>query len=142
MEYHNADNGIIIRLDVDDNLKQCLRTVIEQEGITAAAISGVGALKEFTLGYFQPEVGEYTKTTFSDSHELTNATGVVSCQDGEPHIHLHATLAGPDHQAIGGHLHEGRIAAAGEFFLTPFDTRIQRRHDESLNLDLMTFQDG
>lgn len=139
MEYRTTDNSIIIRLDVGDSVKSCLHEVVSKEDITAASVTGIGALKNFTLGYFQPESGEYKQDEFSQPHELTNATGVISRQDGEPHIHLHATLAGPNHNAIGGHLHEGTVAAAGEFFLTPLDCKITRKHESDLNLDLMHF---
>lgn len=141
MEYHTENNGIIVRLDVDDDVKESLREVIVAEGLTGASITGLGAIKEFTLGYFNPDTQEYKRDTFSESHELINATGVVSRQDGEPHIHLHATVAGPNHRARGGHLHNGKVAAAGEFFLTPYGTKIQRQHNSNLDLDVMTFQD-
>ncbi len=140
MEYKSG-NTIAVRLDVGDAVKPSLRKIITKEDLTAAKITGVGALKDFTIGYFQTDTGEYQRSQFSASHELTNATGVISRKEGEPHIHLHVTLAGPDHQAIGGHLHEGVVAAAGEFFLTPLSYDITREHNSDLNLDVMTFGD-
>jgi predicted DNA-binding protein with PD1-like motif len=142
MEYHAGDKTTVVRLDLDDSVKESLLSVVKQEDIAAASVTGLGALKDFTLGYFQPDIGEYKQDQFDKPHELTNATGVITQQDGQPHIHLHATLAGPEHEAIGGHLHEGVIAAAGEFFLTPFDCEINRQHDSDLNLDLMHFPHG
>lgn len=141
MNYQATDNEITVRLDINDSVKESIREVVKAEGITAAVITGLGALKNFTLGYFQPDVGEYKWSEFSKPHELTNATGIISQQDGEPHIHLHVTLAGPNHNAIGGHLHEGEIAAAGEFFLLPVDSKITRRYNSKRNLDLMQFTD-
>lgn len=141
MEYQATDNEITVRLDVNDPVKESIREVVITEEVTAAVITGLGALKNFTLGYFQPDAGEYKRDEFSESHELTNASGIISQQEGEPHIHLHVTLAGPDHKAIGGHLHEGQIAAAGEFFLLPVDSKITRTHNSNRNLDLMQFSD-
>lgn len=142
MEYTTDDNQITVRLDQGDQVIEKFRQLADMQDITAGTVLGVGALEDFTLGYFRRQDGEYSKQTFDQPHELTNLTGFISRQNGQSHIHAHATLAGPDQQAIGGHLHAGRIAAAGEFRIILQDTRVERIRDNDLNLDLMSFTDG
>lgn len=139
MEYTRVQSGVAARLDVGDFVIDSLKSVALQTDLKSGHISGVGALRNFTLGYFQTDSQSYKKTTFSKPHELTNLTGFITKQDNDWHVHAHATLAGPDHHTVGGHLHKGEIAAAGEFFVLDFGQSVGRSHDDELGLDLLNF---
>jgi uncharacterized protein len=39
--------------------------------------------------------------------EIASGLGNVSLRDGEPFIHLHLVVSGPDGSAVGGHAMEG-----------------------------------
>lgn len=142
MEYRISEKNLVIRLDIGDEVKESFVKVAKAEGIAAGFIIGLGALKNFTLGYYHVDSGEYEKENFQRPHELTNLTGVISkTKENTPHVHLHATLAGPDHKAVGGHLHEGYVSAAGEFIITPVGGELLRRHIEETGLDILSFDE-
>lgn len=138
MEYIKNHNQFIIRLDKSDSVLDSLRGLVNKESVSAGHISGIGAIEEFVLGYYDRENKEYIQDTFEHPHELTSATGFVT-QDESARIHMHATVAGPEHKAFGGHLHEGKIAAAGEFHLQVSETTVSRQNNEELGLRIMDF---
>jgi predicted DNA-binding protein with PD1-like motif len=140
MEYESTDNSdaTIIRLDKGDPVIKSLQTVAEDQGVQSGEVTGIGAVMDPVLGYYQLEDKAYKKDTFSGAYELTNLTGVITKNDGVD-VHAHATIADDDHRVYGGHFHAGRIAAAGEFFLYDQPVEVSRRHQSSLGLGLMDF---
>ncbi len=136
MEYDYRKDNIIVRFDIGDEIVEELTHIAKEEDISGAHVSGIGALRDFTLGFYDIETQEYKKDTFEDPHELTNATGFITRLEEEPHVHVHATLAGPQHKIIGGHLHAGTVSAAGEFILTPVGD-INRQHINDTGLDIL-----
>lgn len=141
MEYIQTQSApiIVMRLDVGDAVIPVCKKLAEESEFVAAHISGIGAIKNFKLGYYDLSAETYKKDAFSKPHELTNATGFITSQDGKPHVHLHATVADAEHNALGGHLHKAEIAAAGEFRIQPTTAKVTRSNDEQLGLDLMDF---
>jgi predicted DNA-binding protein with PD1-like motif len=80
----------------------------------------IGGLTEAVVGYFDPEAGEYLPTP-TGHVEICAGLGNVSLRDGEPFIHLHLVLSGPDGAAVGGHAMEGCRAFVVEAYFRKLD---------------------
>ena len=89
-------------------------------------------------GFFDLERKEYNRREFPQAMELVGLTGNMAWADGEPVIHAHVVLAGPDYAAVGGHLFSAEIAVTGEIFVFPTDVRVQRSIDSETGLKLIT----
>ena len=69
---------IFIRLFPGENIYQALKEACQKHGIeTAVVLSGIGQLKQFTLGYFKRK-GDYTPEEFEKPCELLSLTGSIS----------------------------------------------------------------
>ncbi len=79
-----------------------MTAVCGKEGIQLGNVSGIGAVNKATVGLFNPATKEYTSTTLEKDFEITSLIGNVSQKDGEVYLHLHATLADLEHNALEG----------------------------------------
>ena len=68
--------------------------------------------------------------------EITNLTGNITTMDDEVYLHCHITLGNRDMKTIAGHLVEGTIAATCEIVLVSLDGEINRKHADSIGLNL------
>lgn len=115
-----------IRLDRGDKVNEVLKAFCKEHEITCGKISGVGALENIELGFYDYHKDEYDKKIFKEEHELLSMEGNISKFDNEPFVHLHVTLSNDKYQAIGGHMFEGVVAVTLECFLEIFDADFVR----------------
>jgi len=108
-----------------------------EAGVASAAFVGLGAIESPRLAWFDRDVKEYREWTFGGVFEIANLTGNLARMDGEPRIHCHATIAGPDLEAHAGHLVGGTVGVTCEVTLFPFDGSLERRTDSRFDLPLL-----
>jgi predicted DNA-binding protein with PD1-like motif len=95
-----------VSLERGEDLLDGLNRAVKDLGLEAATLQVIGALEEATVGYFDPGAKEYLP--ISTGHvEIASGVGNVSLRDGEPFVHLHLVLSGPDGNAVGGHAMDG-----------------------------------
>ena len=82
------------------------------------AVKGVSGVKEAR--------GNYLKKSYDEPHELLALQGTISTE-GEPRIHLHATVANKEHDAFGGHLMRGKAWMSNEIGLIRLERLISVR---------------
>jgi len=123
----------MLRLDEGEDLFTALGDFARSQEIRAAAVvSGIGMLKEVTIGYWNGS--EYVRKELTEPHELVGLHGSIAEADG-PSIHLHAALAAPSHQLVGGHLMRGTVCVLNELLIETFPGRtFGRPIDETLGL--------
>ena len=57
-------------------------------------------------------------------------SGNISMKEGEPFVHAHVVLGGPDFQCRSGHLFAANVAVTVELHLLPLGFEIERRKIE------------
>ncbi len=95
-----------VSLDRGEDLLDGLSQAVKELGFKAATLQVIGALEEAALGYFDQQAKEY-RTIPTGHVEIASGLGNVSLRDGEPFIHLHLVVSGPDGAALGGHAMQG-----------------------------------
>ena len=80
---------------------------------------------------------KYTFEKFRQPLEITSLNGNITTMDNEVYLHCHATLSDVNMDAIAGHLKEGVVGATCEIMLVQLDSRIERKRDEPIGLNLM-----
>lgn len=129
----------VIRLDPGDEIIQSLRDFAEQKGIAGGIIAGLGAVKNVTLGFYDPDGGDYIRQTFDEPLEICSAIGSISLlENSTPYIHLHATLGRKNFQVIGGHLFKAWITVTGEFYCLKPGAAISRTFDPETGFHLLS----
>lgn len=123
----------MLRLDQGQDLFATLGDFAREHNVRAAGIiSGIGMLKDAVIGYWNGS--EYVRKELPEPHELVGLHGSIAEADG-PSIHLHAALAAPDHQLVGGHLMRGTVWVLNELVVETFPGRVFGRPiDETLGL--------
>ncbi len=126
-----------VRVDRGEEICGALRDVAMEKGMRAASVTGIGALREIELGYFDVERKEYDRFTLDGSWELLALSGNVTLRDGEPFPHLHGIFGFTKGKVRGGHLFSGVVSVTAEVFLRPFPVPIHRTIDPEVDLALM-----
>lgn len=107
-------------LDKGADILDGLLAVMKQHRIEAGIISGIGAVSEARLAYFNAATKSYEEKFFQEHLEIVSLKGNISSKDDAIFPHLHAVLAARDFAAIGGHLLPKTIVYAFEFEIIPF----------------------
>lgn len=131
---HDGDHWMV-RLDDGEDLFDTLAAFARQERIGAATVEfGIGMFSRATVGYWDGQ--QYQPHEITAPHEVVSLHGTIAQADGQPSIHLHAGLAGPDHRLVGGHLLRATVryvqeisveAFRGQEFGRPLDERFGLR---------------
>ncbi len=141
MQYRKFDGEYMIRLEIGEEVVGSLTAFAREMAIKSGVISAIGAVRNATLGYFNPDNGEYIKETFEKSYEIAGLNGSASIFDGKPLLHLHATLADDHHDARAGHLFSAEVSATVEVHIKTFSGVMTRKKDPVTGLNLLDLSD-
>ncbi|MFX1325528.1 MAG: PPC domain-containing DNA-binding protein, partial [Promethearchaeota archaeon] len=86
-------NRIIIgKVEPDEDLIESITQMIRNHDIKSGLVNCIGALKKFTIGYFDIHSKEYLVKTIEDNIELVSCMGNIAFKDREPIVHLHISV--------------------------------------------------
>jgi predicted DNA-binding protein with PD1-like motif len=129
MHYHHFGDGrYVMRLDPGEDVIGSLRHFANDCDVAAGMITGIGSTSHVTLGFLDPETGEYVKRMYDEPMVVGNLTGTISveAEDGKPSIHLHGVFGPRELLAYAGHVHEARVGAVIEIVIFAFSGRVER----------------
>ncbi|MEY8760182.1 PPC domain-containing DNA-binding protein [Chryseobacterium tongliaoense] len=135
-----VDNTFVVSLKNGSGIIESLTDFVVSQHIQSGEVTGIGAVSEATLRFFQPSTKKYVDKTFNEQMEVSNISGNVSEIDGKPLLHLHITLGRQDYTALAGHLLDAKINGAGEFFFYPLNTKISKTKDEDAGINFYNFE--
>lgn len=130
----------LVSIDNHSNIVETLTDFINVQNIQAGEVTGIGAVSEATLRFFNPATKKYVDKTFKEQMEVTNISGNISEIEGKLTLHLHITLGKEDYSALAGHLLEAKIQGAAEFILYPLNTRVIKIKNEETGINLYDFE--
>ena len=124
-----------------------LATISAELDIKTATFELLGGLSEATFtAYDFTTQTRHPARTFSGALEVVSGHGTISQLNGQPHIHIHTTLAFQDASQpngialIGGHLAHG-VAFAIEFTLTSYQGNpVHRKLHQGTGLQLWNLE--
>jgi predicted DNA-binding protein with PD1-like motif len=134
----NLERVIVARLMPDEDVIDGVIEILEKHNVKSGFIKVIGALKKFTIGYFDLDKMEYKFKTFEENAELISCIGNISFKNGEPIIHIHATLGKGDFTVLGGHLSQPSVVSiTGEIYIYEINKKLVRATDPELGLSLL-----
>ena len=98
--------GYVVVLEPGDELIRSLIRFARQQDVDAAAVYGIGSVRDIELGFYEPVRTEYKRRRFEEPLEACALIGNVSLLDGEPFPHVHGTFSRADFSMVGGHIFE------------------------------------
>lgn len=141
MEYRRFGSKLVVRLERGEEVCEKLLELAERENIRTAAVSGIGASNDVTLGVFDTGTKYYNKTVYNATdYEIGSVTGNLSRQGDKPYLHLHAVIGSPVMgECHAGHLNAAVISATCELVVDLIDGEVGRRFAEDIGLNLFEF---
>lgn len=122
----------------EEKLVETLTRFVTEHRIQGGYVSGIGALKDVELGYYELEKQTYLRKTFQDDdYELLCVKGNITLRENTPYIHVHALLGARDFSTFGGHLFEATVAVTAEITIIPFGVMPHRALDKETGLHLI-----
>jgi predicted DNA-binding protein with PD1-like motif len=118
-----------------------LSAFASENSVTAAGLTAVGAARQVTLGYFDPDIEDYRSSTFDEQLEVLSLVGDVATKDGEPAVHAHITLGREDSSTIGGHLQSLTVWPTLEVVVTETPAHLAKTVDPETGLALIDVSD-
>ena len=136
MKYKVDTNKVFIKIEQGEFIHLKILELANNLSIDSGLVVGIGAVTDVKLGYFDIDSKEYSSRDFSGEYELISFTGNISLRDGQRFIHTHVSISDSSYKVIGGHLFDAKIAAGGEFILSPGEISINRKFDSDVGLAL------
>src|SRR5438270_8154092 len=114
-----------------------LLSFARKHGLVAGHLTGIGAISDAVIGYFDPQKKVYLKIHEKGQAELLSLTGNLALYEGEPFFHIHVALGLRDGSTCGGHLFEAIVRPTVELVLTTFSSSVRRKIDPETGLPLL-----
>jgi len=105
--------------------------------LVAGDFTGIGAVSDAMIGYFDPQSKSYLRNYEKGQAEVLSLTGNLALNDNEPFFHVHAALGRRDCSARGGHLFEMTARPTVELVLNTYPEAVRRKIDPQSGLPLL-----
>jgi predicted DNA-binding protein with PD1-like motif len=125
---------IFARFFPDENILESIIELCKRYQVrTGIVFSGIGQLKNITLGYFL-EKGNYLPQDFDEVYELLSLNGSIINQNNEFIPHLHCVIGDKNKHVFGGHLINGTVEVTNEIVLLSTSLEAYRNKSEKTGL--------
>jgi hypothetical protein len=114
-----------------------LQAFARKHQLVAGHLTGIGAVSEAVIGYFDPEKRAYLRLHEKEQAELLSLTGNLALSDNKPFFHIHVALGMRDGSTRGGHLFEASVRPTAEVVLTTYSKPVRRKLDPDTGLPLL-----
>lgn len=130
-------------METGEEVKAGLDTFARHVGVDAATFTAVGAIREGTLGFFDPDLSHYREIAVTTQSEVVSLLGDITRGVGngmDPQVHAHLVVAGADGRTLGGHLLRAIVRPTLEVVVTESPAHLQRRVDPDTGLALIDLE--
>lgn len=130
-------NKYVLRFDRGEEVVSLLKRFCEEENILSASFTGIGAVSQVKLGWYDVENKEYERKEFQEKLEIISLVGNTAKMKGEVIVHVHGSFGTKEFKSIAGHVDEMTVSATCEIVLKKFEGQIEREYNEEIGLNLM-----
>jgi predicted DNA-binding protein with PD1-like motif len=134
----SGERVFAVIFDIGEDPMAGLTRFAEEQNLTGAGFTAIGAFSEATLGYFDWDKKDYERIPVTEQTEVLALVGDIAVQgDNEKKVHAHAVLGRRDGSACGGHLLSAKVRPTLEVILTESPGYLKRVHDPKSGLMLI-----
>jgi uncharacterized protein len=109
----------------------------QKHGLTAGHLTGIGAISDAVVGYFDPCKKTYLRIHEKGQQEVLSLTGNLALYENAPFFHVHAVLGLRDGSTRGRHVFEATVRPTVELVLTTYSRSVRRKIDPDTGLPLL-----
>ncbi len=137
---HAGERTYAVIFDTGEDPMEGLTRFAEQQNLSGAGFTAIGAFSEAMLGYFDWDKKDYERIPVREQVEVLALVGDVAVEEGNrKKLHAHVVLGRRDGAACGGHLLSAKVRPTLEVILTESPGYLQRVHDPATGLTLIRF---
>jgi uncharacterized protein len=134
----NGQRTFVVVLETGEEVSGCLQSFAERERVTAAQITGIGALSDVVLLYFDWEARKYVQIPVHEQVEVASLIGdIAETPSGQPGLHVHLVVGKRDGGAMAGHLGEAHVRPTLEIIVTESPAHLRKAKDAVSGLALI-----
>ena len=137
MEYRKNGNIILLRIDKGEEILEKILETCRKENIYGAVFSGIGACGKAVTSSYIPEKSDFTDHVAEGLLELVSLTGNISCENGQPVEHTHASFSYLDEMGeqkmLAGHLKKAIVSYTAESAIQVTET-IRKKKDTATGI--------
>jgi len=137
VRFQQFGDRYIVRLESGERLTETLIGFLASEEIEFASLTGCGAIRAATLGYWNADTRAYEFRDFEEQLEVVSFEGNSALKDDEPFLHIHGVFSRRDFSTLGGHIKDLVVHPTLEVSLRTEGVEIRRARDEASGLDLL-----
>jgi predicted DNA-binding protein with PD1-like motif len=126
--------------DTGDEVATGLLAFAKGNDLAGSHFTGIGALSDVTLGFFDWNKKDYQKLEINEQVEVLSLIGDIALNKGEPKVHAHVVVSKSDGTAHGGHLIEAHVRPTLEVILVESPSHLIRKTDEASGLALIDLE--
>jgi hypothetical protein len=127
----------LLVFDTGQEVMKGLLGFAKKHKLVAGYVTGIGAISDAVIGYFDPDRKMYLRNHEKGQMELLSLTGNLALYNDEPFFHVHVALGLRDGSARGGHLFEMTVRPTTELVLTTYAKPMRRKIDTEWDLTLL-----
>lgn len=137
MKVRKQGEVYILAFDLGDDLIPKLIEFADEKKVRSAYFHGIGAIRDFELGYYILNRKTYKRKKFSEIAELLSCDGNLAVREGKTFAHVHVSLGRKNFTVMGGHLFSAVVAVTAEIIFHPLATKLNRAYDDTTGLYLL-----
>jgi predicted DNA-binding protein with PD1-like motif len=128
----------VVILDSGEEAFAALTKFANDEKLSAASLTAIGAFERATVGWFDLASKSYRKIEVNEQCEVLSAIGDVALgDDGKASLHVHVVLGLSDGSTRGGHFLSGIVRPTLEVMLTEAPAKLRRKKRPELGIALV-----
>jgi uncharacterized protein len=127
----------LLEFRTGQEVMQGLLAFARKHKLVAGHLTGIGAVSDAVLGYFDPEIKAYLRNHEKGQAEVLSLTGNLALDNDEPFFHVHVALGLRDGAARGGHLFKATVRPTVELVLNTYPRAVRRKIDPETGLPLL-----
>jgi predicted DNA-binding protein with PD1-like motif len=129
---------VALVFDEGEEVAEGLLRFAQEENLTAARFTGIGALSRAVLGFFDLEKRDYQHIEIDEQVEVLSLIGNFALHGAQKKIHAHIVLGKSDATAHGGHLLKGWVRPTLELIVIESPSWLRREIDKKTGLPLLS----
>jgi uncharacterized protein len=132
------ERTFVLVLDPAEEAFGTISRFADQEDISGASVTAVGAFERAKVGWFDFDAKRYRPISVGEQCEVLSLLGdIAEGDDGRASLHLHAVLGLSDGSVRGGHLLEGIVRPTLEVTITETAAHLRRKKRPDLGIALI-----
>src|SRR5579863_9038085 len=89
---NDTEKTFVLVFEAGEEVVEGLKKFSQENELTAAYLTAIGAFQELQLGYFDSTKKEYEKIPIREQVEVLSLIGNITTNNGAPQVHAHVVV--------------------------------------------------